>query len=245
MIPRHRHLLIGLIVLTLLGAAGCTENPAEETTVQEVVTVAITPAARHTNLAVVTCASTINAAAFEISEAFSSQAEADLLIQLGEPNPMPGFAAQIAVEELAIVIHRANPAGSLTLDQVQQLFSGTIQNWEELGGAGGTVQVWSLLEADETRQVFIQQVLNNGLLATNTSLAPSPEIMLSSIAGNHFSIGYLPKSWATQELVSILPGVRFPVLVLAESQPQGPAADLVSCLQGELGQQVLTAFFPN
>ena len=97
MILLRRLLLIGMVTFSLLGAAGCAEDPSEEIAIHQVVTVSITPAARHTNLAVVTCASTISEADFEITEVFSSLAEADLLIQLGEPDPLPAFAAQLAV----------------------------------------------------------------------------------------------------------------------------------------------------
>jgi ABC-type molybdate transport system substrate-binding protein len=236
--------LILVVLVILVGITGCAEPP-QTVSELEVITVAITPAARYTNLAVVTCAATIKEASFEISEMYASQAEADLLIRLGEPQPAASFAAQIANDELAIVLHPDNPAGSLTLDQVQQLFSGSIQNWADLDGVQAPVEVWSLLDADEARQIFIHKVLNNGLLATNAYLAPSPEIMVTSIAGKPSAIGYLPKSWTTPELASILPGVKLPVLVLADGQLQGAAARLVSCLQGEIGQEVLSAFYPN
>lgn len=241
-----RKLLIGIAFFNIfLATAGCTGSPMEDLSIQETVTVTISPAARYTHLAVVTCASTIDQANFEISEAVPSQATANLLIQLGEPAQVPPFAAQIAVEELAIVIHGNNPVGSLTLDEVQKLFNGTIQDWSELGGADGAVQVWSLLEADETRQLFIQQVLNHGLFTTNAYLAPSPEIMVTAIEGNQFAIGFLPKSWSSPNLVSILPGVSFPVLVLADAPLRGASEELVTCLQGDLGQEVLTAFYAN
>jgi hypothetical protein len=237
-------LLISLSLIALLFASSCSQETPEIESL-DVVTVAITPSARHTSLAVSTCASTISNASFEISEVYPSQAEADLVIRLGEPNPPAVFAAQIAVEELVIVLHPDNPAGSLTLDQVQKLFGGNIQNWADLGGANDPVTVWSLLPADETRGIFVQLVLNNGLIASNAFLTPNPEIMASTIASNSGAIGYLPKSWSTPDLSAILPGVSFPVLVIAEVQPQGAAQELVACLQGELGQELLSAYFPD
>jgi DNA-binding transcriptional LysR family regulator len=237
-------LLISLTLIVLLFAVSCSQEEPEIEPL-DVVTVAITPSARHTSLAVSTCASTISEANFEISEVYPSQAKADLVIRLGEPDPPAAFTTQIAEEELVIVLHPDNPAGSLTLDQVQQLFGGNIQDWSDLGGAGDSVIVWSLLPADETRQIFVQKVLNNGLIATNAFLAPHPEKMASTIADNPAAIGYLPQSWTNPDLSSILPGVSIPVLVTSASQPQGAAHELVACLQGELGQELLSAYFPN
>lgn len=239
-----KRLLLTAVLVGCVLASGCAQDQPD-TPSQETITVAISPAARHTGLAVSTCATGIEDTKFEISEIYPSQAEADLLIRLGEPPSGAGFAAQIARDELVVVLHPDNPASSLTLDEIQQLFSGNTPNWAELGGADAPVEVWSLLPADETRQAFTQTVLENGLIATNASLAPTPEIMVEMVAGNENAIGFLPKSWRNSDLVSILPGVSLPVLVIADNEPQGPARELVACLQGEIGQELLSAYFQN
>lgn len=238
-----RSLTILLILFTLFSASGCAESPPEPAAAPEVVRVAITPAAHHTGLAVSTCAASIDSASFEIIEVYASQAQADLLIHLGEPSPADVFAAQIAREDLVIILHPDNPAGSLTLNQVQQLFSGKIQNWSALDGDDLPVQVWSLLPADETRPVFISTVMENSLIATTASLAPTPEIMLATVTGTPAAIGFLPRSWINADITAILPGVSMPVLVAADGEPQGAARELVACLQGEVGQELLAAFF--
>jgi phosphate transport system substrate-binding protein len=239
-----RALMVSLTALLLLMTAGCGEEPQTATPTPRVVHVAITPAARHTGLAVSTCAATISGVDFEISEAYASQTDADLLIRLGEPQSA-AFAAQIATEELLIVLHPDSPADSLTLEQVQDLFGGQIRSWAELGGADVEVQIWSLLPADETRTTFDQDVMQNSQIATTARLAPSPELMAATIASTPEAIGFLPGSWSTTDLTGILPGVSLPVLVVADTEPQGPARELVACLQGETGQELLAAFFSN
>lgn len=42
---------------------------------------------------------------------------------------------------LAIVVHESNPLKSLSLDQLQGIFSGEIANWQEVGGADGPIVV--------------------------------------------------------------------------------------------------------
>jgi hypothetical protein len=243
--PKPSVVLAALIVTITVFTAGCSSDPPEPTPAPDIVHVAITPSARDTGLAVSTCAAAIGGAQFEITEVYASQAEADLLIRLGEPTPAPGFAAQIAREDLVVVIHPDNPAGSLTLDEVQQLFTGKIQNWAEIGGEDAPVQVWSLLPADETRAAFTSGVLENGMIATTAYLAPTPEIMADTIASTPNAIGFLARSWSSGPLTAILPGVSMPVLVVAENEPQGAARELVACLQSETGQELLTVFFPN
>lgn len=245
MTPPRRAALLWLAVILLLSAAGCKQENTQVEITPEVVRVAITPAARYTGLAVSTCASGIQGADFEIQESYAGQAKADLLVRLGEPYPAATFAAQIAEEELTIVLNPANPAGSLTLEQVQALFSGRVKNWTAVGGVDAPVQVWSLLPADETREVFVQIVLQNGLIVTTAQLAPTPELMAETIASNPNAIGFLPKSWITSDLTAILPGVSMPVLVVSDQEPTGAARQLVICLQSAAGQEMLQAFFPN
>jgi hypothetical protein len=245
MILKPSVLQAALAVMVTILAAGCSSDPIEPTPAPQIIRVAITPAARETGLAVSTCAAGISGAHFEITEVYASQAQADLVIRLGEPTPASGFAAQIAREDLVVVIHPDNPAGSLTLDEVQQLFTGKIQNWAEIGGDDAPVQVWSPLPADETRTAFTHGVLENGMIATTAFLAPTPQIMADTIASTPNAIGFLARSWSRGPLTAILPGVSLPVLVVAESEPQGAARELVVCLQSDAGQELLSAFFPN
>lgn len=70
--------------------------------------------------------------------------ETDLLI-VGEPNASvydemkeAGFEASIdtfAVDGLVFVVNSANPVDSLTLEQLQGIYSGRITNWSEVGGS--------------------------------------------------------------------------------------------------------------
>ena len=59
-----------------------------------------------------------------------------------------------------------------------------------------------------------------------------------AVAADPAAIGMLPSAWAHDELKLILLGVRLPVLI-ATNTLEGPAAELVACLQGETGQAIL------
>ncbi len=58
---------------------------------------------------------------------------------------MTSVAAEhvLGPDGVAIVVSRANPLESLTLDQVEGLFSGRISNWADLGGPSGPVHIYS------------------------------------------------------------------------------------------------------
>lgn len=237
------------IVCVLLGAvvllAGCTPTEAASPTpTASTVVVHFTPAARPALPALSACSAALPQVQVEIEERFASQAEAELLIRLGVPETSPGFLAQIAVDELAVILHPENPAASLTTSEIRSLFSGQVTDWEEYGAIPDQVRVWVPLSVDETRLAFDDQVLQGFSIVSDAGLAPDPGIMQQVISADPLAIGYLPRSWQTPDLHTILLGIKLPVLVAAEGAPRGPAAELVACLQGEIGQKILAAIYP-
>lgn len=233
-----------LVLIPFIFLAACAPQPAEpEPTAPPPLTVGLTPATALLEEAVTVCAGQIPETGVQLRERFYPFIEADLTIHLGEPDPFPGFAATLAEERLLVITHPANPAASLTLDQVEAVFSGRIKDWSALGGGGGAIQVWAFYPADETRRAFDRAVLGPGLLTPDALLAPHPEAMLEVIAADPTAIGYLPAAFANEEVASILLGVELPVLALAETEPQGAALDLLLCLQSGPGQQIIRAHF--
>ncbi|TES92524.1 MAG: hypothetical protein E3J88_00880 [Anaerolineales bacterium] len=231
-----------LVLLILL--SGCTSTDiATETPETVTLTVVISPAVFPVRLAVSTCGAQTPEAVVFIREGFTGQADADLVIRLGEPDNFPSFVAQVAQEEIVLVVSPDNQAASMTLDQVADVFSGRIRNWSVIGGSDDEIQVWTFMEADETRQIFDREVLGGGKVVPSALLAPHPSAMLEAISRDPLAVGYIPKAWSTDEISTILLGIQLPVLVMADEVPQGAARELVACLQGEMGQEILAPFY--
>ncbi len=232
-----------LLVLFLFLSACAPANPSTETPQLDIITVVLTPDVYPIRLAVETCATLTPDMPVFIKEGFPGQLEGDLMIRLGEPDDEPAFIAQIAEEELALVVHPSNTSASLSLEQVKDIFSGRMRNWSEIGGNDTEIQVWALLTADEARGIFDQELLGGGRVTSNAFLAPHPSAMLEAISGSPNAIGYLPRAWSTGQVSIILLGIRAPVLVVAEQEPQGAARELAICLQGDLGQNIIAPFY--
>jgi hypothetical protein len=231
-----------LVFLILL--SGCTSTDvATETTETVTLSVVISPAVFPVRLAVSTCGAQTPEVVVFIRESFTGQTNADLVIRLGEPDNFPPFVAQVAQEELVLVVNSGNQAATMTLNLVADVFSGRIHNWSMIGGSDAEIQVWTFIEADETRQIFEREVLGGGRVVSNALLAPHPSAMLEAITRDPLAVGYIPKAWSTGEVSTILLGIQLPVLVVADEQPQGAARELVACLQSELGQEILKPFY--
>jgi phosphate transport system substrate-binding protein len=231
-----------LVIFLLLSACTSTDIPTE-TPETVTLTVVISPAVFPVRLAVSTCGAQTPEAVVFIREGFTGQADADLVIRLGEPDNFPLFVAQVAQEEIVLVVNPGNQAALMTLDQVADVFSGRIRNWSVIGGSDAEIQVWTFMEADETRQIFDREVLGGGKVVPSALLAPHPSAMLEAISRDSLAVGYIPKAWSTDEVSTILLGIQLPVLVVADEVPQGAARELVACLQGELGQNILLPYY--
>ncbi len=232
-------LIIGGLLLAACGAG----QPEAETHTGDVYYVHISPALRPIWPAVQTCAAQQDGPVFVIRERFYDPADgADLYLHLGEPEPLPAFVAPLAWETIMVVVNSQNPVGEMSRRQVQDVFHAAVQNWSDLGGKGA-IQVWVLLEADETRQHFESLVLAPMRITPNARLAPDAELLAQSVADDPAAIGYLPGAWLNENLKSVDVGIRQPVLVLADSQPQDAVRDLVVCLQDDVGQTAMPASY--
>ena len=82
-------------------------------------------------------------------------------------------------------------------------------------------------------------------IASSANLAPDPAAMQQAVSANPDAIGYLTNAnLASSDLHTILLGVQLPVLILADSTPQGAASQLAACLQTGIGQDMLSEIYP-
>jgi hypothetical protein len=236
-------LALALVAVLLVACAAQPESTATPTTSAETIQVDITPSARFTAEAVTACDAVLPNIEVRIFERFPSQADGDLLIRLGAPEDA-GVLAQITDEEISAVLHPDNTAAPLTLNELAALFSGQVTNWSQLGGADAAVNVWALLPADETRQTFDDQMMAGLPIVPDAGLAPDPAAMWEAVSNDPDAIGYLPDAWLDSQLIPIPLGIHLPVLAAADQTMEGPAAELVACLQGPVSQLTLSEHYP-
>jgi phosphate transport system substrate-binding protein len=67
----------------------------------------------------------------------------------------------IAVDSLVVITHPDNPVRSITMDQLRDIYSGTITNWSEVGGDNAPITLFSREADSGTRGVFDQAVFGD------------------------------------------------------------------------------------
>jgi phosphate transport system substrate-binding protein len=102
----------------------------------------------------------------------------------------------IALDGIAVVVSQDNPVDSLTLEQVQQIYTGEITNWSEVGGNDETISVVSRDAASGTREAF-ETIVGFGKgddtkPLTSTAIEFNSEGgVAESVANNPSGIGYI------------------------------------------------------
>ncbi len=181
----------------------------------------------------------------ELPATYLESAAPDLALRLGEPSKIVGYAASVTSENIAIIVHPANPIRALDQKQLRKLFTGQVVSWAEVGGPDQLIQVWAFPENDDARQTFDSAILASGSLASGASLASDPSQMIREIAANPGAIGYVPDAWLSNQVraLELAPGLRAllrqPVLALATAEPHGAVRRFLACLQSGPGQEEL------
>ena len=63
---------------------------------------------------------------------------------------------KIAQDGVAVIVHKTNPLAKITKQQVQDIYSGKIANWKELGGKDAAIALIAKAEGHSTLELFLE-----------------------------------------------------------------------------------------
>jgi phosphate transport system substrate-binding protein len=112
----------------------------------------------------------------------------------------------VARDAIAIIVNLENPVDNLTLQQISDIYSGKINNWQEVGGEDRPIVRLSRETNSGTHVYFLEEVIrlgekeNKTLFSQNTLLLPSSEGIGAEIRQNPNAIGYDGLGYVTEEL---------------------------------------------
>jgi len=98
----------------------------------------------------------------------------------------------IAIDGIAIIVHPDNDGvDDLSVADVQNIFTGQITNWSEVGGADEDIVVVSREEGSGTRGAFDDIVLGDEALVDTALIQNSGGAVRESVASEANAVGYL------------------------------------------------------
>jgi len=115
----------------------------------------------------------------------------------------------IARDAIAVIVHLDNPVDELTLQQVSDIYSGKITNWQEVGGEDRPIVLLSRETNSGTHVYFLEEVIrlgekdNKTLFSQDTLLLPSSEGIGVEVRQNPNAIGYDGLGYVTPDMKTV------------------------------------------
>ena len=97
---------------------------------------------------------------------------------------------KVALDGLSIYVHESNKIPSLSLEELEGIFTGQIKNWKEVGGEDAPIVVYSRENSSGTYEFFKEHVLKGKDFAASAQTMPGTAAVLQGIAKDKNAIGY-------------------------------------------------------
>jgi len=97
----------------------------------------------------------------------------------------------IALDGIALIVHRSNPVEDISLEQAKAIFSGKIRNWRELGGENRKITVITREEGSGTRASFEEKAMADEHVAPDALVQDSNGAVREIVANDPAAIGYI------------------------------------------------------
>ena len=100
---------------------------------------------------------------------------------------------------IAVVVNEKSKVKSLTLKQVEGIFTGDITDWGEVGGEPGKISVYTRNTASGTYKTFQKLAMSKRPYGKNTKKMAGGERIDNEVASNEKGIGYVGLAYAGKE----------------------------------------------
>ena len=103
----------------------------------------------------------------------------------------------VAWDALAVIVNPKNTVKKFTREQLEDIFTGKITNWKQVGGADAKIIAYSRESSSGTYEFFKEHVLNKKNYATSCLLMPATGAIIQSVSQTPGAIGYVGLAYLT------------------------------------------------
>lgn len=160
----------------------------------------------------------------------------------------------IALDGIAVIVHRDNPVADLSVEQIRNIFSGKTTNWRELGGRNSAIIPVTREEGSGTRASFEDMIMGDDAISDACLVQDSNGAVREIIATTPQGVGYISvgliddreKAVAIDGIKPTLANLitekyRFarPFLLLLRDEPKGDVKKFIDYTLSSEGQRIL------
>lgn len=96
-----------------------------------------------------------------------------------------------AQDALAVIVHPKNSVSQLTRQQLEDIYTGKITNWKQVGGSDMKIIVYSRETSSGTYEFFKEHVMKNKNYANTALNMPATGAIVQSVSQTPGAIGYV------------------------------------------------------
>ena len=100
------------------------------------------------------------------------------------------FPLATALDGVAIYLNENNPLQQLTMPQINDIYTGKVKNWKEVGGKDAPIVLYGRENNSGTYVFFKEHVLSNKDFAVEVQTLPGTASVVNAVAKDENGIGY-------------------------------------------------------
>ena len=159
----------------------------------------------------------------------------------------------VARDGIALVVHPSNPLTNLALAQARAIFSGTLRNWKDAGGADQPITVVSREAGSGTRSSF-EKLIGVSKLSPDAIVQDSSGTIRETVINDQRAVGYLShglvndkvrmlkvdgQECTTDQVIAGTYPLARPIFLLSKGAPAGLAQAFIGYILSAEGQQCI------
>jgi len=109
----------------------------------------------------------------------------------------------IAYDALAVIVNPDNPVTDLTRQQLEQIYTGKITNWKEVGGLDMKIVVYSRETSSGTYEFFKEHIMKNKNYVASALAMPATGAIIQSVKQTKGAIGYVGLAYLNKDVKAI------------------------------------------
>lgn len=109
----------------------------------------------------------------------------------------------IAYDALALVVNPANAVEKLTREQIEQIFTGKITNWKEVGGKDIKIVALSRETSSGTYEFFKEHVMDKKNYASTVLSMPATGAIIETVGRTEGAIGYVGLAYISKDVKAV------------------------------------------
>ncbi len=178
--------------------------------------------------------------------------------KLAKQKGITPFRVSVALDGIAVFLHEDNAVGNLSFAQLKGIYTGSITNWNEVGGNDARIILYGRENNSGTYSFFKKKVLNKEDYSEYTQTLPGTAAVVNAVSKDKNGIGYGGIAWAkrvkfaavsvTDDGEAVIPSSetvssgKYPIsrdlYWFFNGQPDGELKKLVNWALSEEGQKV-------